>query len=137
VIYEMATGRKAFEGKSQASVISAIMSSEPPVLSTVQAMAPLPLDHVVKTCLAKDADARWQTAHDVLIELKWIAEGGVATQMADEAALRFRRRAGGLDRCRVLDCRFGGVCGDRLSAPDAAGTGGSIPGHAATWQGGG
>jgi len=70
VIYEMATGQKAFEGKIQASVISAIMSLEPPVLSRVQAMAPLALDHVVRTCLAKDPDARWQAAHDVLVELK-------------------------------------------------------------------
>jgi serine/threonine protein kinase len=94
VIYEMATGRKAFEGKSQASVISAIMSSEPPILSSVQAMAPLALDHVVRTCLAKDPDARWQTAHDVLIELKWIAEGGTATQVGMPAALaRSRKRA--------------------------------------------
>ena len=94
VIYEMATGRKAFEGKSQASVISAIMSSEPAALSTVQAMAPLALDHVVKTCLAKDPDARWQTAHDVLVELKWIAGGGGALQVTDRAAaLRFRKRA--------------------------------------------
>jgi len=83
VIYEMATGRKAFAGKSQASLISAIMSSEPPALSTVQAMAPLALDHVVKTCLAKDPDARWQTAHDVLIELKWIAEKGSSTESSD------------------------------------------------------
>src|SRR5947207_5360469 len=55
VMYEMATGRKAFEGKSQASLLSAIMSSEPPALSTVQPTAPLALDHVVKICLAADA----------------------------------------------------------------------------------
>ena len=73
VIYETATGRQAFEGKTQASVISAIMSAEPPVLSTVQAMIPPALDHVVKTCLAKDPDARWQTAQDVLVELRWVA----------------------------------------------------------------
>jgi eukaryotic-like serine/threonine-protein kinase len=94
VIYEMATGRKAFAGKSQASLISAIMSSEPPALSTIQAMSPLALDHVVKTCMAKDPDARWQTAHDVLVELKWIAAAGEAPQVADRAAaLRFRKRA--------------------------------------------
>jgi eukaryotic-like serine/threonine-protein kinase len=75
VIYEMVTGRKAFEGKSQASVISAIMSSEPPDLSTVQATVPPALDHVVKTCLPKDPDERWQSAHDVLVELKWIVSG--------------------------------------------------------------
>jgi predicted Ser/Thr protein kinase len=76
VIYEMATGRRAFPGKSQASVISAIMTVEPPPVSTLQPLAPAPLDHVVQTCLAKDPDVRWQTAHDVLIELKWIAGSG-------------------------------------------------------------
>jgi Tol biopolymer transport system component len=76
VIYEMATGRKAFAGKSQASLISAIMTAEPPPISTLQTMAPPLLDHVVRTCLAKERDARWQTAHDVLLELKWIAEAG-------------------------------------------------------------
>jgi len=49
VIYEMATGRKAFEGKSQASLISAIMTAEPPAISTLQTMAPPALDHVVRT----------------------------------------------------------------------------------------
>jgi serine/threonine protein kinase len=80
MIYEMATARKAFAGKSEASLISAIMTAEPPALSTVQAMTPLALDHVVKTCLAKGPNARWQTAHDVLIELKWIAEKGSSTE---------------------------------------------------------
>jgi len=75
VIYEMTTGRKAFEGKSQASLISAIMTAQPLPVSTVQSMAPPALDHVVRTCLAKDPDARWQTAHDVLVELKWLGEG--------------------------------------------------------------
>jgi len=93
VIYEMATGRKAFAGKSQASLISAIMSSEPPTLSTVQAMAPLALDHVVKTCLAKDPDGRWETAHDVLIELKWIAAAGEPQVAHGAASLRFHKRA--------------------------------------------
>ena len=76
VIYEMATGRKAFAGKSHASLISAIMTVEPAPISTLQSMAPPALDHVVRTCLAKDPDARWQTAHDVLVELKWITEAG-------------------------------------------------------------
>ena len=54
VVYEMATGKKAFEGKSHASLISAIMSSEPPPISSLQPMTPPALDRVVKTCLAKD-----------------------------------------------------------------------------------
>src|SRR6266849_1421737 len=78
VIYEMATGRKAFTGKSQASLISAIMSAEPPPISILQPLAPAALDHVVRTCLAKEPDARWQTAHDVLVELKWIAQAKAA-----------------------------------------------------------
>ena len=93
VLYEMATGRKAFAGKSQASLISAIMSSEPPALSTVQAMAPLALEHVVKTCLAKDPDARWQAAHDVLVQLKWIDGASATAEFAAPAAAPFRKRA--------------------------------------------
>ena len=54
VIYEMATGRKAFAGKSQASLIAAVMSAEPPPISTLQNMTPPALDHVARTCLAKD-----------------------------------------------------------------------------------
>ena len=65
VLYEMLTGRRAFEGKSQASLISAIMKDDPPVMSTLQPMLPPALDHVVKTCLAKEPDKRWQSAGDV------------------------------------------------------------------------
>ncbi len=76
VLYEMATGRRAFEGKSQASLIGAIMTSEPPPMSSLQTMTPPLLDHVVRTCLAKKPDTRWQSAGDVERELKWIAEPG-------------------------------------------------------------
>ena len=76
VLYEMLTGRKAFGGKSQASLIGAIMTSDPPAISQLQAMSPPALDHVVKTCLAKEPDGRWQSASDVMRELQWIAEGG-------------------------------------------------------------
>ena len=74
VVYEMATGRKAFEGKSQASVIAAILHLDPPPISTLQPVSPPGLDHVVKTCLVKDPEERWQTAHDVEVQLKWVAE---------------------------------------------------------------
>src|SRR6202162_4989271 len=73
VVYEMATHKRAFEGKSQASVISAIMSSDPLPMSFLQPMTPPALDRVVKKCLAKDRDNRWQTASDLCRELKWIA----------------------------------------------------------------
>ena len=76
VVHEMATGRKAFEGKSSASVLGAIMVSEPPPISSLQPMTPPALDRVVKKCLRKDQEERWQSARDVTDELKWIAEGG-------------------------------------------------------------
>jgi serine/threonine protein kinase len=76
VIYEMATGKRAFEGKSQASLIAAILERDPPPVSIVQSLCPPALDHVVQRCLAKSPDARWQTARDVAHELRWIAQGG-------------------------------------------------------------
>ena len=95
VLYEMATGRKAFEGKSQASLIAAILEREPPPMSSLQPTTPFALDRVVRTCLAKDADARWQNAGDLARELKWIAEGGspVAPATTSLAAKRSRQGA--------------------------------------------
>ena len=84
VLYEMATGKKAFSGRSQASLISSIMSSEPPAASSVTPTAPPVFDRVVRTCLAKDPEDRWQTAHDIALQLKWVAEGsqGIETRPA-------------------------------------------------------
>ena len=79
VVYEMATGRKAFEGTSQASLIAKILETDPPPISSLQPMTPPALDRVVKRCLAKDPDKRWQTASDLCEELRWIAEGGSLT----------------------------------------------------------
>jgi Tol biopolymer transport system component/predicted Ser/Thr protein kinase len=78
VLYEMATEQKAFTGKTQASLIAAIIERVPPPISTISPMTPPAFDRVVKTCLAKDPEDRWQTAHDVMLELKWVAEGGSA-----------------------------------------------------------
>ncbi len=95
VIYEMATGKRAFDGKSQASIISAIMSFDPPPLSSLQPMTPLALDRVVKRCLAKEPDKRWQTASDLREELRWIAEVGLqspASASATAKPIRASRR---------------------------------------------
>ena len=70
VVYEMVTGTKAFDGKSQASLISAVMTSEPPIPSEVQPAAPTQLDRIVTKCLSKDPENRWQTARDVTTELQ-------------------------------------------------------------------
>ncbi len=77
-LYEAATGRKAFQGTSQASVLSAILTSEPPPVSSIRALSPPSLDRLVKTCLAKDPDARWQTAHDVGLQLSALEEAGAS-----------------------------------------------------------
>jgi serine/threonine protein kinase len=74
VLYEMLAGKKPFEGKSHASLIAAIMHADPPPVSTIQPLTPASLDHLVRRCLAKDADARWQSMSDVLAELRWTAE---------------------------------------------------------------
>ena len=76
VIYEMVTGRKAFEGKSQASLIHAIMGVDPPAMSSLQVMSPVALDRIVKRCVAKDPDGRWQSASDLHAKLQWINESG-------------------------------------------------------------
>jgi serine/threonine protein kinase len=76
VLYEMATGRPAFQGKSRASLIASILKDQPSPVSSIQAMTPPALDRIVQVCLEKDPAARWQTAHDVALQLQWIAEGG-------------------------------------------------------------
>jgi Tol biopolymer transport system component len=98
LLYEMATGRKAFEGKSRTSLIAAIVSSQPPAVSSVQPMAPPALDHVIRKCLEKNPDDRWQSAHDVAGELRWIAEGGSQAGLPVVAVARrsWRRLAWGL-----------------------------------------
>ena len=90
VLYEMASGRRAFTGKSQASIVAAILASEPQPISVLQPMSPPALDRVVRTCMAKDPDDRWQTAHDVKLQLRWIAEGG--SQAGVPGPLAARRR---------------------------------------------
>jgi eukaryotic-like serine/threonine-protein kinase len=75
ILYEMVTGQRAFAGKSQASVIAAILENEPAPISTAQPLAPPALQRIVSKCLAKDPDARWQTARDLVDELTWIAQG--------------------------------------------------------------
>jgi serine/threonine protein kinase len=76
ILYEMATGRRAFEAKTQASLIAKILETDVPVVSTLTPVAPPVFDHVVQGCLAKEPADRWQTAHDVRLQLQWIQAQG-------------------------------------------------------------
>ena len=81
VLYEMASGRRPFEGKSQISLASAILEKDPDPISTIKPMTPPALDYTVNTCLQKNPDDRFQTAHDVRLQLQWIVTSSSTTGM--------------------------------------------------------
>ena len=92
LLYEMATGSPAFFGSSRVSLISAILRDDPKPIATFQPMTPPALDRVVKTCLAKDPEDRWQSAHDVGTELRWISQAGSEAAIPARATVPQRRR---------------------------------------------
>ncbi|MBZ5571368.1 MAG: serine/threonine-protein kinase [Acidobacteriia bacterium] len=75
-LYEMTTGKRPFEGKSQVGVLAAILERDPEPISAAQPMAPPALDKLIRICLAKDPDQRWQSAHDLKLQLEAISEMG-------------------------------------------------------------
>jgi hypothetical protein len=95
LLYEMATGRRAFEGKSRTSLIAAIVSAQPAPISAVAPMTPPALDHVVRRCLEKDPEDRWHSAHDVAVQLRWIGDTGSQTdsQAGVAGPLTLRRKS--------------------------------------------
>ena len=84
VLYEMATGKRAFEGSSQASLISAIMRDQPRTMSEISPLTPPALGLLVEALLAKDPDDRVQTAHDAKLQLNWIGESSRAPSPASK-----------------------------------------------------
>ena len=78
MVYEMVTGGRAFDGASHSSVIAAILTHEPPPITSKQPLAPPVLDRLVATCLAKDPERRWDTAHDVAEQLRALSVRGSA-----------------------------------------------------------
>src|SRR5262245_27289754 len=95
ILYEMVTGRRAFAASSPASLIGAILKDEPRPMRELMPLAPASLERLVKACLAKDPDERWQSAHDLVAELRWIESGSAAGGEAGttSASLRSLHRA--------------------------------------------
>jgi eukaryotic-like serine/threonine-protein kinase len=94
VLYEMATGQRAFKGKSHASIIAAILTSEPPPLSQIDnTSASAALESLIRTCLAKDPDERYQSAHDLVVQLRWIGKNDSSVlPLMERGKARLRRR---------------------------------------------
>ena len=88
LLYEMATGQKAFEGQSQASMIAGIIEREPVSVTAVNSMIPPAFDRIVKKCLNKNPEARWQSARDLADELRWIAQAGSLVGMPARVVAR-------------------------------------------------
>ncbi len=82
VLYEMTTGRRAFEGKTKTSLIAAIVDRDPPSIATMLPSTPPALEQVIRTCLAKDPDDRWQSVHDIQLQLRAVAEQSLRPDLA-------------------------------------------------------
>ena len=96
VLYEMVTGKRAFEGKTAATAMAAVLERDPAPISSMQPTTPPALERLIKTCLAKDPDERWQTAHDVKLQLKQIADGGSQVSAPAITMTPPRKRRNGL-----------------------------------------
>jgi Tol biopolymer transport system component len=122
VVYEMVTGRRAFAGDSRSSLIAAILRDEPPPMAAIQPVAPSALDAVVRACLAKDPDARLQSAHDVAQQLRWIRDGALQPAVVGTAQPSWRRRLLWIGTTALAAATVAGVLAygvGRRSAPPA------------------
>jgi serine/threonine protein kinase len=100
VLYEMAAGKCAFQGKSQIKVASAILEDEPPPLSSFHRSLRDTFERLIAGCLKKDPDQRWQSAADLKMQLEWLCSAPPATVdrgmrlRAKAAVFYYRRRRG-------------------------------------------
>jgi Tol biopolymer transport system component/predicted Ser/Thr protein kinase len=124
VLYEMVTGRKAFTGKSPASVMGAVLKEQPPAIGSLQPLAPRGLERIVTTCLAKDPDDRWQTARDLARELRWVRDASGSDSSVTGGTPIAQQRGSRVSRPLAAALLFGaiavaGVVG-RYTAPSPA-----------------
>jgi Tol biopolymer transport system component len=122
VLHEMLTGRRAFEGDSEASIISAIMVKEPASVRSLQPRVPLPLDRLVRACLAKDRDRRWHSAHDLAEQLRALAEAGDDAAMPGAASRSWwsARHAAAALALVGLGAAIGVPLARRIASPEPA-----------------
>jgi len=92
ILYEMATGQRAFEAKGRATLIAAIVEREPAPISSIQPLVPPALERIVSVCLRKDPAERWQTAHDVRLGLEWAAQAGSAAGIPAPVTVKRKNR---------------------------------------------
>ena len=121
MVYEMATGRPAFEATSRVGLMAAIAGQDPPPVSSIQPLSPVLLDHLISTSLLKDPDARWQSMADVLIQLRLIADTG-AGPLALPTGSRRSAVVGwsaGV-ACLSIGAVLGALVMSRRGAPEAA-----------------
>jgi serine/threonine protein kinase len=142
VVYEMATGSRAFDGDSPATILAAILDHEPPPLSVKQPAAPRALDRVIRTCLAKDPDDRWQSASDLMRELRWNHGGRLAPDAAQSHTSKAMGLGGHLGCCSRSGCGWydvvwqstpGFARSSALRDRDTADNGPCFIGHLAGW----
>src|SRR6202049_176752 len=94
VLYEMAAGKRPFQGKSQISLASSILEGDPEPIRALKPMTPPGFEHVVATCLQKNPEERYQTAHDIKLELQWIAKERPVSAASTAAPAPARRPLG-------------------------------------------
>ena len=94
VLYELLTGRRAFDGKTSSSVMAAVLATRPQPIDELVPLTPPALERIVTRCLAKDPEDRWQTARDVAAELQWVAQGGSKVGLPALVSGRRRVREG-------------------------------------------
>jgi eukaryotic-like serine/threonine-protein kinase len=87
VLYELITGKKAFDGKTKTSVIASILKEQPRPIHELQPLTPPALERIVETCLEKDPDKRWQSAREVKHALEWMLQTAPAEVSARKVRL--------------------------------------------------
>ena len=121
VLYESVTGKRPFEGKSQLSLASSILEKDPEAVSAINPLVPATFEHVLVTCLQKNPEDRFQTAHDIKLQLRWIAsDKSSSTKLALPPTPARKRERYVLAATVVAAIAIGALAGAFLYRPTAS-----------------